>query len=188
MISKLSDRQRDIVIGTVLGGSSLVKVQKGINYYLSMRSSNLEWLQYKANELAGCFGERVFQYNKTYRYISCCSIVFTDLYHLLYKDNKRYITDDILSLLKDIGLAIWFLEGGGTTGRNKKNAYLNVTKLSNYKVVTDYFNSLDMTCKLHGNRIVFSINGTGNLMKVIAHQIPVFLHNRIPFSDNNQTS
>ena len=36
-----------VLIGTILGGSSLAKPPRGKNYYLSMRSQNKQWLQYK---------------------------------------------------------------------------------------------------------------------------------------------
>ena len=43
--------QKQILYGTILGGSSIVNPTYGRNCYLAMRDNNLNWLSYKINEL-----------------------------------------------------------------------------------------------------------------------------------------
>jgi hypothetical protein len=171
----LTDWMKNIVIGTVLGGSSLTKPPKGVNYYLSMRSKNYTWLSYKMQELNGYFTQ-IIQDNKTYRCNSCCSVDFTQIHSLMYLSKDRIITETVLHPLKDIGLAIWYVDGGGRTGRNKKNIYLNTTKFkSNDITVFNYFSEMGFSCALGSNRLLFSVESSIKFMKIIAHRIPSFM-------------
>ena len=178
--------QEQIIIGTVLGGSSLIKPPRGTNYYLSMRSNNELWLAYKITELSGYFkNTKIFKYKKTYRCNSICSEKLTQIHDFMYQDNKRIITKELLEPLRDIGLAIWFLESGGKTGRDKKNVYLNSTRFgeSGSELIKDYFNSLDIPCEINRNkkrlRIVFTVWGSLRFLKTTANCFPEFMFHRI---------
>lgn len=183
MIGQLNDWQKQIIIGSILGGSSLVKQPKGINYYLSMRSKNDLWLKYKMEELKGCFKNKDLKQDRsTYRCNSICSEAFTELYGLLYKDGKRNIKFDIMDMLKDIGFAVWFLEGGSLTGRNKKNAYFNTTKYGKEgtEIIREYFNDiLQIYCNINWNkkrmRVVCTVDGTEKLLGIISHRFPEYM-------------
>lgn len=180
------DWQEQIIIGTVLGGSSLTKPPKGKNYYLSMRSKEELWLRFKMEHLYSYYKEYdLHNYNGTFRANTSCLPKLTMLKNRLYDNNGRNIKNDILDLLMDIGIAIWYLDGGGRTGRGKKNAYLNVTKFGDdgAKIVMDYFDSLDMFCSINKSktriRILFTVKGTERLFKLIAPLFPVFMYYRL---------
>jgi len=182
MIGQLSSRQKEIIVGTVLGGSSLVKPPLGKNYHLSMRDSNNLWLLYKIEELQGCFrNNNLIKDGKTYRCSSICSEAFTELYKTLYKDGKRHITNEIIEPMHDIGLAIWFIDGGGMTGRNKKNAYLNSTKfgMDGSKMISDYFNSMEIGCNINQSneriKVLFTVEGTERFLKIVTPAFPPFM-------------
>lgn len=184
MIGKLTDLQKQIIVGTVLGGSSLIRPPTGKNYYLAMRDADPLWLLYKIEELEGCFkSTRLIQDGKTYRCNSICAEAFTELHDHMYRDGKRSVSEEVLSPLRDIGLAVWFLDGGGKTGRDKKNIYLNTTKFgtAGTQVILDYFNSMSLACNLNQSngriRVVFSVEGTEALLRIIAPRFPPFLLN-----------
>lgn len=178
--------QNQVLLGTILGGSSLVKPPKGKNYYLSMRSKDEKWLQYKMAEMFSYFRKpKLHLYNNTYRANSSCSLKLTEIQSLLYTGNKRTVDMDMLNILRDIGIAVWFLDGGSKTGRGRKNAYINTTKFGEdgTKVVLQYFNEVGMACRINrdGNRlkILFTVDGTTVLFKTIAHRFPRFMYHRL---------
>lgn len=180
------DWQEQIIIGTVLGGSSLTKPPKGKNFYLSMRSKDDLWLLYKMTELNKYYGEPVLQkYGGTFRANSPCLPKLTILHNRLYDENGRDLKMEVLDMLMDIGLAVWYLDGGGRTGRGKKNAYLNATKFGDAgaKIVKEYFDTLDMPCAINKSksriRILFTVGGTEEFFKVIAHRFPPFMYFRL---------
>lgn len=179
------DIQEQVIIGTVLGGSSLVKQARGRNYHLAMRSRDELWLKYKIKELEGFFtsGDLAKQ-NRTYRCNTSCSPELTQMYHRLYRDGKRYASEELLNNLRDIGLAIWFLEGGGWAGRNCKNAYLNTTMLGDStELILTYFNNMEIKCSLNKTKnrqkVLFSVKGTEKLLRVIAPKFPPFICDRL---------
>ncbi len=175
-----------VLIGTVLGGSSLVKPPKGVNYYLSMRSQNDLWLQYKAAEMPKFFDKtKLNWYNNTFRCNSKCSEILTEFHSQLYQKTQRKITMELLDKLMDIGIAIWFLESGSKTGRDRKNAYINTTKFgeNGTKLIHQYFNEVDMICNINrdGNRtkVLFTVEGTIELFKTIVPCVPNFMLHRL---------
>ncbi len=184
---KLTDIQEQIIIGCVLGGCSLSKQSKGKNYYLAMRSKDILWLKYKMEELYNCFETtEVSRQNITYMCNSHCSESFTCFHEMLYKNGKRDVTTHLLDKLKDIGLAIWFIEAGGWGGRDRKNAYINTTLLSDNssEIIKDYFNSMiGIRCSINTakdrRKILFSVKGTEKILKLILPKFPPFMLQRI---------
>lgn len=184
----IGDWQKQIVIGTVLGGSSLVKPPKGVNYYLSMRSTKELWLKYKMAELDSLFvNQTLYRCANTFRVNSVCSEELTDLHRYLYEGHSRRVSRTTLDSLRlrDIGITLWFLEGGGKTGRGKKNAYLNVTKFGpeGAEEIQEWFRLCDIGCSINRNknrlRILFSVTGTEVLLKLVAHLVPEFMLDRL---------
>ena len=160
-----------------------MKPPKGKNYYLSMRNKNKLWLQYKMAEMHTYYqGKDVQQYGNTYRANSVCSPNLTELHEEIYEGNTRQIQMELLDSLRDIALAIWFLDGGNKTGRDRKNAYLNTTKFgeNGTKTILRYFNEIDIPCRINhdGDRlkVLFSVEGTETFFKIIAHRFPTFMY------------
>ena len=178
--------EHQVLIGTILGGSSLIKPPRGKNYYLSMRNKNETWLRYKMAEMPTYFKNPTLNfYSGTYRCNSSCNESLTNLRDYLYEGNKRTIKMDVLDSLKDIALAIWFLDGGSKTGRDRKNAYINTTKFgeAGTKIVLQYFNEIGMSCNINRDtnrfKILFTVDGTTTFLKTIAHRFPVFMYDRL---------
>jgi hypothetical protein len=178
--------QNQVLMGTILGGSSLVKPPKGKNYYLSMRNKDEKWLRYKMAEMHSYFQKpKLHLYNNTYRANSSCSPNLTEMQATLYEGNKRIVEMEALNTLMDIGIAIWFLDGGSKTGRGRKNAYINTTKFGEQgtEVVLQYFNEVGMPCHINRDgkrlKILFTVDGTIILFKTIAHRFPSFMYHRL---------
>lgn len=178
--------QDQVLVGTILGGSSLVKPPKGVNYYLSMRSQNELWLRYKMEEMSDLFeNHKLHWYNNTFRCNSICSEKLTAFHQEMYNGNQRKVTMDLLDKLMDIGIAVWFLESGSKTGRDKKNAYINTTKFgeAGTKIIHRFFNEVDLNCNINHDKkrikVLFTVEGTLNLMKIIAHKFPEFMLHRV---------
>lgn len=162
-----------------------MKPQKGVNYYLSMASKNEKWLQYKMAELSEFFPKNSLTIDhNTYRCASCCSEDFTAIHNRMYKNGIRQVDSGILDPLRDIALAIWYLDGGGKTGRNRNNACLNLTRMSeSAELIRDYFCVMDMFCSVNKSRsrirLVFTVDGTERFLKTIAGTFPTFMYHRL---------
>ena len=62
----ITEAQKQILYGTILGGSSIIIPNNGRNYYLAMRGNNKIWLNYKIEALK-CFFK--IDENSTHAYI-----------------------------------------------------------------------------------------------------------------------
>lgn len=109
---KLSERERDIIKGTVLGGSSIIKPSGGKNCYLSMRSKDGQWLDFKAHELNGLSSQEPVTIEKTNRWHSLCYPIFNDIRSLFWDKKERKISDKAFEGISFVSYMIWFGDAG----------------------------------------------------------------------------
>jgi hypothetical protein len=109
---KITDREKEIIKGTVLGGSTIIKPTGGKNCYLSMRSKDGQWLDYKAYELKNLSSSAPMTIEKTNRWHSLCYPVFSDIYKMFWDQKKRSINETHLDCLTYISYMIWFGDCG----------------------------------------------------------------------------
>lgn len=155
---------------------------KGKNFFLGMRSTNFHWLRWKIESLKDFYNNEPRQENTTYRCNSICCEAFTDLYLDIYEDGKRMITMDLLDGLCDTALAMWYIDGGSKTGRDRKNAYITTTKYGEEgtKIIHKYFNEVGIPCNIGESkerfRILFTVEGTDIFFRTVAHRFPPFMY------------
>jgi len=180
----INDWHQQIITGTVLGGSSLVKPAKGKNCYLFMRSSDQQWLKYKAAELNNLASQRPFTYEQsTARWHSNCFPIFTQLYNRFYPDKKKIVTMEILDSLRDIGLAIWY----GDCGKLKGNtALLNTNKFGEKgtKLMSNYFSEAgigkaDVVREKNYFRLNLDEQASNKFFLIVANHLPEFMQKQL---------
>ena len=140
---EITARYHDIIAGTVLGGSSITKPARGKNSYLSMRSKNNLWLEYKAQELSVWASTEPFTIEKTLRWHSLCYPVFNRFRDVFYRDGQRCLEWDTLEHLRlhDVGLAIWY----GDCGSYRNGKIVLKTHIWGQKgtgVIAEYFSAI----------------------------------------------
>lgn len=177
----IKSNQRQVLYGTILGGSSIVQPDKGKNCYLAMRDQDINWLSYKIEVLRDFFKIDMGTLKKdknTFRCYSTAYPVFNDIYDLFYEDGVKRVTKEILEVLTADAWMVWFVDSGRKT---KRKVYLRTHKFgeAGSKLIEDYFNSLDCSCKVHDCRgrleVVFENQGSFNFIKYIAPKLPEFL-------------
>lgn len=173
----ITKRNLQVVKGTILGGSSIVKPQGGRNCYLSMRSKNPKWLEYKASELAVFSSKAPFTIEKTNRWHSLCYPIFSDLRELFYDKKKRKLDQEALNDLQDIAFMIWY----GDSGFQHKGCIVFNTNLWGKKgteTIQDYFSHLDYPSTIYKDRksyrIKLSEEASHDLGAKIAPHLPDF--------------
>jgi hypothetical protein len=86
----LSNRQKQVIMGTILGGSSIVRPANGKNCYLSMRGKSERWLKFKAEELSSLASWKPFTVETTNRWHSMCYPIFNDYFQMFYVEKQRH--------------------------------------------------------------------------------------------------
>lgn len=118
----LSKLQRGICIGTLLGDASMFVKENGARgIQMCHCESQKDYLEWKKNLLKPFYiADKPSQYQGTsfencqmsYTYRSIVHQDFTDLYGLMYRRGKKYVTRRVLNELSDLGLLLWFLDDG----------------------------------------------------------------------------
>jgi hypothetical protein len=177
----LKDSQKQILYGTILGGSSIIRPERGKNCYLAMRDNDNTWLSYKVEVLKDFFKidqNSIKKDKNTYRCYSVAYPIFNDVYDLFYQDEKKVVTREMLEILTDEAWMVWFVDAGR---KSKRKAYLRTHKFGEEgtQIIANYFNSLECSCDIHMCRdryeIVFSNKGAYELLSIIAPKVPNFL-------------
>lgn len=139
---QITPKQKNIIIGTILGGSSIVKPNKGKNCYLSMRSKNIDWLKFKANELKNLASSDPITVEKTNRWHSICYPIFNDFEKMFYENGERKLESDTLNLLQELSLAVWFIDCGKVI-KNKILLNTHIWGEKGTQQIAEYLNSLE---------------------------------------------
>ena len=171
----VSEWHRQVIIGTVLGGSSLVKPARGRNCYLFMRSKNLDWMQFKAKELEPFSNGQITQEKNSYRWHSNCYPLFQEMRELLYEKGKKKLTVDLLSSIRPIALTVWYGDCGRVV---RKKAVLNTHKLGedSTEAISEFFNLSNLENKVVKERgylrVSFTPDATISLIKLVLQVNP----------------
>ena len=178
----LSDRAKMIITGTILGGSSLVNLHSCP--YLSMRSTDLAWLDFKNAELQQISSNSLLKDGNTYRWHSIshpCLMPFADG---LYEGKTRKLELRFLERIWDVTLAVWFADCGQI---NKDEVILNthIWGEEGSQIIQQYFGLACYDAILFKERNNFRVRLTKesseNFLRLVKpHLAPFFsgLHNR----------
>lgn len=130
----LSDRTKEIVLGSLLGDGSL-KIHKGYsNARFSFRHSKSQskYFLWKANALEEISSSKKiflqhndggFSSQDKLRYQSRAGEPLTEIYHLTAKRGKLRITRKWLNQMTALSLAIWWLDDGSLIANSRKGVF-----------------------------------------------------------------
>lgn len=175
-------QQEQVIMGTILGGSSIIKPKKGKYAYLAMRDKNSKWLEHKSEHLKSLTSLEPFTIEKTNRWHSFCLPFFDKMQDKFYKNGKRFLKMETLDSFWDIGLAIWF---GDSAKKINKGIILNthIWGLKGTKTIKEYLELAligeseiikDRNCY----RLKLPKTTSLKILKLIEHHLPSHLNLR----------
>lgn len=172
-------RQEQIIRGTILGGSSIIKPKKGRNCYLSMRSTNAKWIEYKAREMVNLTSPAPFTLENTFRWHSMCYPIFSDFREEFYDENNRILKLESLDPLQDIGLGVWYVD----RGEIEKGSIIMNTHVwgeKGTKVVVKYFKLLGYKSEIVQEnkywRVKIDQESSRKFLALTSPQLPEFIN------------
>ena len=172
---KITQAQKFLITGTILGGSSIIKPKKGKNCYLSMRDKDLSWLKFKADQIKELSSQSPMTIEKTNRWHSVCYPVFNEFRDMFYKDDKRNLSEECLGLLHDSSIAIWFGDAGKCKA-GKAVFNTNIWGEEGTQKIAEYFKSLEWDCEVFGERgnqrVRMSVKSTEEMLKMCSPYLP----------------
>ena len=177
---KLSNREKQTILGTLLGTSSIIHPKKSKSPHLLMRgnkNSNVDWLRCKAEELRKLSRPKSFIEDDTgYRWNSFSNNLFFDFKNLFYEKGIKEIKLEALDSLNDLGLCTWFLDKGIYKENLCGFKFSNITKKSISNIIEYFFVIGFPIISKKNNELLFKNKEVSeNFIKLISHCIPLAL-------------
>ena len=168
-------QQKFLIIGTILGGSSIIRPKKGKNCYLSMRDKDIDWLKHKADQIKDLASQSPMTIEKTNRWHSVCYPLFNEFYEMFYDNGNRSLKMKDLNLLHDSSIAVWFGDSGKCNGKNVV-LNTNIWGKTGTESVVEYLSSLDWKSSVfleRGNyRIKIDEDSSEEFLNMVASYLP----------------
>jgi hypothetical protein len=172
---KITQAQKFLIIGTILGGSSIIKPQKGKNCYMSMRDKDLFWLKFKAEQLKDLTSQSPLTIEKTNRWHSVCYPIFNEYHEMFYKGKNRVLKIEHLNLLHDSSIAIWFGDAGKCKG-DQVVINTNIWGKKGTDIIVEYFKSLDWQSEgfleRKNCRVRLDVESSKEFLKLVSPYLP----------------
>lgn len=130
----LSDRVKEILLGTLLGDGSIKMQKKYVNARLLFRhtakdSEYFFWKVKELNEIAGKNSvilqksDNFYSKNNKLRFLGKTLPAITQLYELTYKHNLLIIKRHWLNNMSAISLMVWWCDSGSLIGGGRKGIF-----------------------------------------------------------------
>lgn len=182
---EMTDRQRSIILGSLLGDASLRKTNINPIFTCEHGIKQLEYCKWKAKELESLGAKFSTSKRKTidkrtglYYESAICRLpanpVLLPIYNNLYKNGKKTITSEYLESFNELSLAVMFMDDGYRLGKT-------VGIATNCFTVEECSIFNDMLVAKFG--IVFNITKNGTLY-LPTKQYPAFEELVLPYMHN----
>lgn len=182
---EITDRQRSIILGSLLGDASLRKPNINPIFTCEHGIKQLEYCKWKAEELESLGAKFSISKRKTidkrtglYYESAICRLpanpTLLSIYNNLYIDGKKTITTEYLKDFDELSLAVMFMDDGYKSGKTVGIA-TNCFTLEECSMLNDLFSA-----KFN---IVFNITKSGTLY-LPTIQYPAFEELILPYMHN----
>ncbi len=204
----LSQRQRELLIGSLLGDGS-IRIpghNRNANFIVAHGEDQKEYVWWKYSLLKEWVltpptrSVRRYYKDKTrnsisWRFLTLSHPQLTEMYQIFYRDNRKIVPNDIEKLLiSPFSLAVWIMDDGS---RNKEALFLNTQNFSFReqerlcKCLKKNFN-LDATINVHSvyngkqfYRIRINTESTRKLCCLVQKYLLPSMYYKLPFPRND---
>ena len=156
-MGSLTQEQKSLIIGTILGDGYLRIIPRRKNAFLEVKHSakQKDYVDWKYSVLQSIVKSKPKLRNGNgnriaCRFYTCCHSEITDLFRYFYKDGKKIIPDNLE--INSLGLAVWYMDDGSRSGGS---IYLNTQQFSvedQNKLQKLLLNQFDITSSLNKDK------------------------------------
>lgn len=192
----LTSRQRDILIGSLLGDGSLQPLSSGrarLRWDHSVKQAEyLWWKYYEFANFIHLPPAPLVRFNpifrNTYQYVRCQSVaadVFGEYYRLFYRDKRKVVPDNIAELLTSpLSLAVWYMDDGSLDKWGLAEIYTSFYDLEVTLLLQTLKRNFGLEGKIHyhkGVHFSFSVAETRKLCALVRpYVLPLFKYKLTP--------
>ena len=132
----LSEIQKKVLIGSVMGDGCLIANSSGTNYRLQIehcsKQKDYVWWKYEIFKNFVLSPPRYQPRTDSWRFRTMSHVVFSDFHALFYRKGKKILPDKIDFLADALVDAVWFMDDGGRLG---KGCLLNIQNFTDREAV-----------------------------------------------------
>ena len=182
-VGSLTQKQKSLVIGTILGDGYLRIIPKRKNAFLEVNhsASQKDYVDWKYEILRSVVksGPKLRNGNGgriAYRFYTQCLPEITNIFARFYKNGRKLIPEDLV--IDQFSLAVWFMDDGSNSGGS---VYLNTQQFSE----TEQRKLQDVLVKQYGIRSNLNKDKIYKRIRIIAedaHKFCDLIRNYIPSS------
>ena len=124
----LTNRQKEILIGSLLGDGHLARTTRGFAFRANHSTSQKEYVFWKYREFADvCMSPPHLYGSKSYVFRTVTHPQFDFLHREFYDNNRKILPEWINRWMTPLALAVWFMDDGA---RDKQQARFNTQSFS----------------------------------------------------------
>ena len=112
----LSQRQEEIVIGSLLGDGHLAKTTRGYAFRVNHSITQKEYVDWKYQELSQFVNSMPDIYEKNYYFRTISHPFFTSMRNEFYRGQEKIIPANLTRWLTPLALSIWIMDDGSREG------------------------------------------------------------------------
>ena len=113
---KLTQRQLDIVIGSLLGDGYLIRTTRGFALRINHGIAQRAYVDWKYNEISDLTNSPPKAYKSSYYFRTVSHQTFDELRALFYEQNRKVLPHTMASLLTPLVIAVWIMDDGAKDG------------------------------------------------------------------------
>lgn len=163
---EMTDRQRSIILGSLLGDASLRKTNINPIFTCEHGIKQLEYCKWKAKELESLGAKFSISKRKTidkrtglYYESAVCRLpanpVLLPIYNNLYKNGKKTITSEYLESFNELSLAVMFMDDGSFKG-SSINIATNCFEEDELLLLSGFFKDrFNLTFHINSNHSIY---------------------------------
>jgi hypothetical protein len=161
-VGSLTQTQKSIIIGTILGDGYLRVIKKRKNAFLEINHSykQKEYVDWKFNQLKNIVKSppkpRAGKQNRiAYRFFTKQLPILTDLFSYFYINEKKVIPCDLK--LNPLILAVWFMDDGSKC--RSSDVYLNTQQfdIESQRRLINYLSYFNLEAKLNKDKSYYRL-------------------------------
>lgn len=195
--NKLSDQQKQLIIGTMLGDGCLEKNGRFSRLRVQHKFDHKSYVEWKAKVLkpfllkppykVSIVDKRTSKTYSSYKFDTLSSVIFDQYRQLFYNNNKKVISKNISKYLKtNLAFSVWYMDDGFNR-KDCKGSYLNTQSFSekeNILLQSIIYKNYRIKSTIHWAggrpRIYFPSNQARKIRKVIKPHILNCMLYKIP--------
>ena len=119
----ISEIQKAVLIGTLLGNGSLNKRGKEYRLHIKHSTSQLSFVEYKREIFKNITSMPIHIFDQKVKdtlyhsaeFVTLTHSIFTEYYNLFYREGKKNIPENIIDVFTNpLSVAIWFMDDGSS--------------------------------------------------------------------------